>query len=74
MQAPCYRCENRHLGCHSTCSEYGEFQKECEKIRKLRFQEYEFKEYQSLHYNRVYHNHFIQNRGRNDRYYKGKVR
>ena len=64
MQAPCYRCENRYLGCHSTCSQYKEFQTECEKIRKLRFQEYEFTEYRCLHYSKICHDKHVRNRGR----------
>lgn len=25
--APCFGCEQRELGCHSTCERYGEFRK-----------------------------------------------
>lgn len=25
MQAPCYKCPDRKLGCHSNCSKYNEF-------------------------------------------------
>lgn len=30
---PCYKCEDRHVGCHSTCEKYKEFCKECAVIR-----------------------------------------
>lgn len=28
LQAPCYKCEDRVLGCHSTCEKYKLYKKE----------------------------------------------
>ena len=28
MNAPCFKCENRTISCHSTCEKYLEYQKE----------------------------------------------
>lgn len=25
MKSPCFKCENRHLGCHITCNTYKSF-------------------------------------------------
>lgn len=25
MKNPCKNCESRHIGCHGTCTEYGQF-------------------------------------------------
>lgn len=33
-KVPCYKCETRSVGCHSTCSSYGEYHKAREKLRK----------------------------------------
>jgi len=37
LQAPCHKCEDRVLGCHSTCEKYKKFKQEndalIEKIR-----------------------------------------
>ena len=44
--SPCLHCENRSLGCHSTCSEYrkykfvNNFYSSKERNRKLKTQEY----------------------------------
>ena len=35
--APCYRCEERHSGCHSSCERYKEFsQKRAEELSMIR--------------------------------------
>ena len=34
LESPCYKCEDRHVGCHSTCETYKEYCAECEEIRK----------------------------------------
>ena len=38
LDAPCYKCEERHLGCHSSCERYGEYAKAMEEVRKARFE------------------------------------
>lgn len=37
---PCYMCENRHIGCHGSCSRYAEFRKICEERSAQRELEY----------------------------------
>lgn len=32
LKAPCYQCEKREVGCHSTCKEYIEYSNERRKI------------------------------------------
>lgn len=36
MDAPCYRCADRKLGCHSECSKYRRYDEENKKNRKER--------------------------------------
>ena len=38
---PCKDCEDRELGCHSTCEKYIEFTKEKAKERKAKYDWYE---------------------------------
>ena len=35
LRNACYNCTERHVGCHSTCEKYAEYQKELEKGKKL---------------------------------------
>ncbi len=39
---PCYKCEKRVLGCHSTCENYKYFINENEKYKQLVREEREF--------------------------------
>lgn len=64
MQAPCYRCEDRYLGCHSDCDRYKAFCREREEIRKARLKESEFTNYKCAHYGKLSHDKYIKNRGR----------
>jgi hypothetical protein len=43
MTAPCLNCENRKVGCHSTCEEYIKFDKERKEIRAKMFAENELR-------------------------------
>lgn len=36
MKSPCYKCEERFLGCHSICESYRDFQKFCDTISEKR--------------------------------------
>lgn len=36
MEAPCYKCSDRKLGCHSTCDKYKEFKERIEDWHKKR--------------------------------------
>jgi hypothetical protein len=37
LKVPCYGCENRHQGCHSSCETYKTFQREnLERNRQIR--------------------------------------
>jgi hypothetical protein len=45
MQAPCEKCINRKLGCHSRCAEYLKFAAERDKIRTNRQKQYQQDEY-----------------------------
>ena len=40
-KAPCKDCPDRHLHCHSTCEKYIAYNKECEELRKLKYDYYE---------------------------------
>ena len=42
MTAPCYRCPNRHEGCHSECEDYKAFGAERERLRQARALEGDF--------------------------------
>ena len=42
---PCKNCEDRHIGCHSTCKEYLRMSKERDKIRKERAKEHVIQDY-----------------------------
>ena len=33
MKSPCIECEERFVGCHSTCEAYGDFRKALDKKR-----------------------------------------
>lgn len=35
IQVPCYRCEQRHTGCHSECEAYAKYCRENAKRRYL---------------------------------------
>lgn len=41
MLAPCYKCEDRSVRCHSTCEKYKAFAKERENYRKQQAEERE---------------------------------
>lgn len=41
MLAPCYKCEDRSVRCHSTCEKYKAFAQEREKIREQKAKERE---------------------------------
>lgn len=34
MNAPCYKCEQRHASCHDNCLKYKEYRKEREDVYK----------------------------------------
>ena len=36
LQAPCKDCEGRHVGCHSECRLYIDFNNKCQKDRDKR--------------------------------------
>lgn len=36
MKSPCYECEDRVLGCHSSCEKYADFRKIWDNISKNR--------------------------------------
>lgn len=36
MKCKCKGCDERHIGCHSECDAYKQYQKYCEGIRKER--------------------------------------
>ena len=31
---PCYKCENRHIGCHSDCEKYSDWNKKAIAVKK----------------------------------------
>ena len=37
--APCFKCEDRYVGCHSTCNKYKEFSDSRNVNRDVRLQE-----------------------------------
>lgn len=39
MHSPCKDCENRHVGCHSVCPKYREFNQKCIEVREKRLKE-----------------------------------
>lgn len=43
MKAPCYKCPDRVMHCHSTCEKYIEYSKFKETERAIRYQETEIK-------------------------------
>lgn len=45
MTAPCLNCENRKLGCHSSCEKYIKFDTERKKIREIRLKENELRDF-----------------------------
>ena len=47
MRVPCYKCEDRRVGCHGECEKYIEFRKEREVIYQKRAEEVAVREYQS---------------------------
>ena len=36
LHGPCYKCADRHIGCHSECERYIAFSQECEADRNER--------------------------------------
>lgn len=38
MYCACKGCEKRHVGCHSECPDYQEYQKSLEEYRKTRYE------------------------------------
>lgn len=36
MSTPCMNCSKRVVGCHSTCKDYAEFRKDCDKMNEHR--------------------------------------
>lgn len=32
-KCPCYKCEERNIGCHADCSKYIEYCKNCKEIK-----------------------------------------
>lgn len=36
MKSPCYNCEERQVGCHSTCESYKTFRAECDRLNDLK--------------------------------------
>lgn len=57
MKVPCLNCNERTVGCHSTCSKYKEFRKfkdeENEKIRKEKILNSDLVEYKKDTYKRI---------------------
>lgn len=45
ISSPCKECTKRHMGCHSRCSEYLEYKKKLEDIRKTEREEARFRSY-----------------------------
>lgn len=41
--SPCYRCEDRRVGCHASCPKYLQFKKDNEAARKKIFNEKELR-------------------------------
>lgn len=39
MKAPCFKCEERHSGCHAECEKYLDYQDHCEAVRLARVKE-----------------------------------
>lgn len=37
MYSPCYKCEQRHMNCHSHCGDYKEYKTKLDKISKVKF-------------------------------------
>lgn len=35
QDAPCYGCEDRHVGCHADCAKYVEYRDNSDKYREL---------------------------------------
>ena len=42
LEAPCYGCDNREVGCHAKCEKYREFQ------GRLKMEKDKFEDYRSL--------------------------
>lgn len=34
MKSPCYKCEERHIGCHGKCEKYAAFKADLEKQKQ----------------------------------------
>lgn len=39
MKTPCYKCKNRHQGCHAECEAYIEWNEANEKARQKNFKD-----------------------------------
>lgn len=47
MKVPCYKCEDRYVGCHGECEKYIAFRSERESIYEKRRKDVAVREYQS---------------------------
>lgn len=52
----CKDCENRHIGCHSTCEKYNRERDENEKIKKKIEEEKKYFKYKTETVNKKYKN------------------
>ena len=54
MNSPCMNCSKRVIGCHSTCKEYTEFRKDCDKMNEHRRNLRELYKYKTEVMRRIY--------------------
>lgn len=51
VKSPCYKCEDREVGCHSKCERYIDFstkhQEENEAIRRAKEEDWRIRDYES---------------------------
>lgn len=45
MNAPCYKCPDRHYRCHSECGKYADYRKKCDERIELQRQQAEINEH-----------------------------